>query len=157
MSWSSLWSWGMWDCQGVESGPWTSGDQTSGCSRNCWMRSPGKLCLQTKEQNGKGSTLRTSFWGWKISPFSRIRNRADKAANQHDYWSGWGKIKKKYKQWKQGWVVWKNIGMLPRWAGMGLEQPRSRWNWTWQGMQKTRVCLDTLVRRDRQRRVYSLW
>ena len=131
----------------VESGPWLSGKQTSGCLRNYWMR----LSLGTKEQNRAGSTLSMPFWKYKSSPSLRIRNQADKTGKQHGwartYCSGWGGKKRKSISSGSG-EEWpgKNIELLFGCAGVESGKPRHRWNWAWWGMWKTvrRNCLDAL-------------
>ncbi len=45
----------------AELGPCALGEQTSGCSRNCWMGSAGKRSLRAWVQNRAGSSLRTPF------------------------------------------------------------------------------------------------
>lgn len=152
--WLSSWSWGMWAWQRVKSGPWTSG-----CLRNCWMRPPGKLSLETKEWSKAGYSLRIPYWESKSSPSPRIRKQAEKAGNQRGLartcWSNWGKRMGYISNGNKDMAPRKNTGMLSRLAEVGLEKPRCRWNSTWWGILKTtrRGSVGTLIGREESRRV----
>lgn len=91
---------GIWAWLRVESGYWTSGEQTWGCLRNCWMRFPGKLSLGTKEHNRADSTLKIPFWEHKSTLSCRIRKQVDEMGNQHGWartwWQSGGKKRKVY-------------------------------------------------------------
>ena len=54
----SLWSWGIRAWQRAEPRSWISEEQNSSSLRNCWMRSPGKLSLRTKEHSRAGSSFK---------------------------------------------------------------------------------------------------
>ena len=55
---------------------------------------------------------------------------------------------------RDGWLT-KNTGMLSRYAEMGPGKPGCRWNWAWWGIWKIRRdSVGTLIKREKQRRVY---
>ena len=96
----------------------------------------------------------------KSSPLPSIRNQAEVVGNQHGRTrpccSDWGIRRKSTDSGSRDEYPGSYAGMLSGHAEMGSGKLRCTCNWTWQGIWRITVMdsLDTLVRRDRLRRMY---
>lgn len=127
-----------WARQKVKSWSWTSGEQASGCLRDYWATSPGKLSLETKEWSKYSNSLRIPFWEHRSSLFpntQKISRGGRKPARlSKDLLVRLRDKKDMYRKWKQRGVAWEEYKEESGHAEMRSGQLRWRLNCTCWGM-----------------------